>query len=183
MPNRTSVPFAFASQHRSEFLPVELRRGKSIVATLAQRPRAQKTPPEHLPVGSDPDVFRYQWGLGIGLDICNLLYVMHRAPEGDFTNAVLETQLKTNIGHTQSSECSGGYEDSKPPLYEGGDLGVIVVERNADGSTLTIRGYDLTGENPLGEPSLPIPLPEHWGNHCRIMFRGDNCLALGVLTY
>lgn len=178
MANRMSHPFMISSQHRSD-LSVELAPGRAVVATLLARPRAQLTPEERTTLGSG--AVRHQWGLGIGPDPCNKLYLMHRAAVNDFAMARLVVQFKSNPGQSTSKECCNhGYEPSTI-VYEGADLGVIVVSRSADGATLAVKGYDLFGAVELTQP-FSAPVPGHWHGNCEISLRGDNCLAGGVIT-
>ncbi|MBA4017851.1 MAG: hypothetical protein C0483_11805 [Pirellula sp.] len=142
-------------------------------------PRAQCTAEEftHLAGGGT----KYQWGLGIGPDPCNLLYLMHEGAQAGFGAAKLRWVFKENIGQSQSSQCGGGGYLNYTDLYTGPDLGVIVVTRTPDGLSLTIRGLDATGMNQLATDG-PIPIPAHWAGNCEIHLRGDNCLAAGVIT-
>lgn len=178
MATRDSHPFIISSEHRSN-LGASLRPGHTVVATLAQRPRAQRTLEERTELGSHR--VRYQWGLGIGLDDCNKLYVMHRAVDEDFATAQLAIQMKTNVGQSTSGECgNGGYSDTVAP-YTGPDLGVLVVARSDDGQTLLVRAYDLLGATLLSD-SYSTAVPTLWNGHCDISLRGDNCFAAGVIT-
>jgi hypothetical protein len=178
MANRSARPFTISAQHRSD-LGVSLQPGRSVVATLLLRPRAQQTPEERTVLGSG--LVRYQWGLGIGPNPCNKLYVMHRAVETDFELAELVIQFKSNPGLSTSAQCGhNGYSPAAIP-YSGPDLGVLVISRSEDGATLAIRGYDLLGAILLNESST-VEVPAHWNGNCDISLRGDNCLASGVIT-
>lgn len=178
MATRDSYPFAISSEHRSS-LGVDLRPGRAVVATLLQRPRAQFTPEERTVLSSGK--VRYQWGLGIGLNECNLLYVMHRAVDEDFATAQLAIQIKTNVGQSTHAECGGGGYSPTIAAYTGPDLGILVVARSDDGKTLFVRGYDISGATLLSD-SYSTEVPAHWERHCHISLRGDNCLAAGVIT-
>jgi hypothetical protein len=179
MANRTSYPFTMSSQHRSD-LGVALAPGNAVVATLLVPPRAQETPEERTTLGSG--AVRHQWGLGIGPDPCNKLYVMHRAVESDFSLAELAIQFKSNPGQSRSEQCHNrGYEPATI-VYTGADLGVIVVSRSSDGAMLAVKGYDLYGAVVLTQV-FTAPVPGHWNGDCAISLRGDNCLAGGVITH
>lgn len=178
MANRSAHPFTISSQHRSD-LGMALVPGRSIVATLTLRPRAQQTPEERTALGSG--LVRHQWGLGIGPNPCNKLYVMHRAVQSDFELAELVMQFKSNPGLSTSAQCGHGGYSPATILYSGPDLGVLVVSRSEDGATLAIRGYDLLGAILLSE-SFTADVPAHWNGNCEISLRGDNCLASGVIT-
>ncbi len=137
------------------------------------------TPEEITYLGSGE--LRHQWGLGIGPDPCNKLYVMHRAVQGSFENARLVIGFKTNIGKTTSDECHNCGYGPTTTTYSGAKLGVIVVSRSTDGQTLSVRGYDLLGVNLLTS-EYHATVPEHWEGDCSISLRGDNCFASGVMT-
>jgi hypothetical protein len=177
MPKRKSIPFTISSEYRCETGEV-LSAGQAVVATLAQRPRAQVTPEELMTLGSG--AVRFQWGLGIGPDPCNKLYVMHRAMAGDFAQAQLAIQTKTNPGQSSSAECGNrGYSETEVH-YTGADLGVLVVARSDDGSVLVVRAYDCFGAK-LISSSYSLTVPQQWDN-CGISLRGDNCFVTGVIT-
>jgi hypothetical protein len=178
MANRTGHPFIISSQHRTDF-GVALAPGQSAVATLALRPRAQMTPEERTTLGSG--IVRHQWGLGIGPDPCNKLYIMHRAVHGDFATAELVIQFKTNPDQSTSDECGNRGYGNSTVLYTGPDLGVLVVERSQDGNSLLVRGYDVLGTTLL-VPTCSSEVPSHWNRDCRVSLRGDNCFASGVVT-
>jgi len=178
MPNRQSYAFTISGQHRRE-IGEELQPGSAVVATLTMRARAQLTPEELTPLGSG--IIRHQWGLGIGPNICNKLYVMHRALDGSFDSAQLAIQIKTNVGQSTSDEChENGYTDTEVH-YEGPDLRILVVSRSDEGEMLNVRAYDVLGATLLSE-SFSMAAPDHWEGHCGISLRGDNCLADGVIT-
>jgi hypothetical protein len=178
MANRRSYPFTISSQHRSN-LGALLAPGHTVVATLTVQPRAQKTPEELTQLGSG--LVRHQWGLGIGPDDCNKLYVMHRAHGDDFNDAQLAIQMKTNVGQTTSDQCHNHGYGPTEIHYEGSELGVLVVERTDDGLTLKVRAYDMVGATVLSS-SFSTAVPSHWNGVCGISIRGDNCLADGVIT-
>ena len=124
---------------------------------------------------------RYQWGLGIGPDPCNKLYVMHRALNADFAVAELAVQTKSNPGQTTSDQCQNRGYSSSTVLYTGPDLGVLVVARSDDGNYLSVRAYDLLGAILLSS-NYSVEVPADWGGNCGISLRGDNCFANGVIT-
>ena len=178
MANREALPFTVCGQHRRELGEV-LAPGRSVVATLTLRPRAQLTPEEKTTLGSGGVV--HQWGLGIGPDPCNKLYVMHRAIDGDFANAELFVQMKSNPSMSTSAECGNSGYLPGAVKYSGPDLGILVVARTPDGATLTVRAYDLYGATQLGT-DFSIAVPAHWTGNCAISMRSDNCFADGVVT-
>ncbi|WP_425614191.1 hypothetical protein NA78x_004052 [Anatilimnocola sp. NA78] len=178
MPNRTSYPFAFSSQYRCE-LGEALAPGKAVVATLLSPPRAQLTPEEWMPLGSG--AVEHQWGFLIGPDPCNKLCVMHRAIDQSFGLAELVIRFKSNPGTTTSKECRNGGYLGPTTHYIGSALGVIVVARSEDGSTLLIRAHDMWGANRL-TTDFAAQVPAHWEGNCAIGMRGDHCLAAGVVT-
>lgn len=180
MATRHSYAFTISSEHRSQFGGL-LEPGWSVVATLTQPPRAQLTPEErtYLQDGS----LRYQWGLGIGLNECNLLYAMHRTRQADFALAFLAIQVKTNIGQSTHAECHGNnYTPTAAHSPDVPDLGVIVIKRTSDGQTLCVQAFNINGTGELTYPPFSMPLPDHWNGDCNIFLRGDNCLASGVIT-
>lgn len=178
MADRSAHPFTISSQHRSD-VHASLAAGHAVVATLALMPRAQLTPEERTTLGSG--LVRHQWGLGIGPDPCNKLYVMHRAINGGFENAELAIQLKSNPGQSTSAECRNRGYSPTSVHYTGAELGVLVVARSEDGTVLEVRGYDLRGQTRLST-DYSLLIPTDWNGRCEISLRGDNCFATGVIT-
>src|SRR5262245_14049064 len=123
MGNRSAYSFTISSQHRSE-LGVRLEPGCAVVATLTLPPRAQFTPEENTILGSG--MIRHQWGLGIGPNACNKLYVMHRALNDSFAASELAVQMKSNLGQSTSAECGNRGYSPASVHYTGPELGVLV---------------------------------------------------------